>query len=47
MAQQRLMGILHEDGADIIGSQLGIAGMIGSKLPCGRIEDLETSAQGT
>ena len=47
MAQQRLMGILHEDGADIIGRQLGVAGMIGSKLPCGRIEDLETSAQRT
>ena len=47
MAQQRLMGILHEDGADIIGSQLGIAGMIGSKLLGGRIENLESSAQGT
>ena len=47
MAQQRLMGILHEDGADIIGRQLGVAGMIGSKLPCGRIEDLETSTQRT
>ena len=47
MPQQRLMGILHEDGADIIGRQLGIAGMIGSKLPGDRIENLETSAQRT
>ena len=47
MAQQRLMGILNEDGADIIGRQLGIAGMIGSKLLGGWIENLESSAQGT